>query len=63
MTKNTKTILGVVVVAGVIYYAYQKNWLKNPFKSFTADENTFHDNAFNNFTADEKTFIADAMNR
>ena len=63
MTKNTKTILGVVAVAGIIYYAYKKNWLKNPFKNFTADEATFHDNAFKGFTADEKTFVSDAMNR
>lgn len=63
MTKNTKTILGVVVVAGVIYYAYKKNWLKNPFKNFTADEATFHDSAFKGFTADERTFVNDAMTK
>jgi len=39
MTKNTKTILGVVALVGVGYYAYKKNWFKNPFKNFTANEN------------------------
>jgi hypothetical protein len=39
MTKNTKTLLGVVALVGVGYYAYKKNWFKNPFKSFTANEN------------------------
>ena len=61
MTKNTKTILGVVVVAGIIYYAFKQNLLKNPFKSFTADEDTFHDNAFKGFTADEATFHDNAF--
>ena len=39
MTKNTKMLLGVAVVVGVGYYAYSKNWFKNPFKNFVADDN------------------------
>jgi hypothetical protein len=37
MTKNTKTILGVVALGGLIYYAYKKNWVKNPFSNFVDD--------------------------
>jgi hypothetical protein len=57
MTKNTKTILGVLVVGGLIYYAYQKKWLKNPFKSFAGEGDFF------SFTANEDTFHSTAFNR
>lgn len=48
MTKNTKTILGVVAVVGIGYWLYKKNWLKNPFSNFNANED-----AFKHFTTDD----------